>query len=106
MEDIIKKIVDMDRQAQVITHAAQQEKLQAESDIAATVAALREEYLERARRRIQINDETDRTIARQRLERIAAAFEAQSAPLETAFTAGQAEWAQQMAERTIYGVGR
>ena len=96
MENIIKMIVDMDRQAQAITDAAQQEKLSAESEIAAEVAAMRADYLERARRRIDINGETDRTIAEQNWRRQSAIYERQLAPLEERFSVHRAEWAQRI----------
>ena len=64
MEEMIKRIIDMDKKAREITDAAQQEKIDCEKEIAQKAAQLRSEYLERARRRIQVNAETERTLAR------------------------------------------
>ena len=67
MEEMIKRIIDMDRKAQEITEAARREKLESEKELVKRAEALKEEYLDRARRRIQINAETEQTA---RLERL------------------------------------
>ena len=63
MENMIKRIVEMDQKARQITEAAQREKLDSEKEIAEKAAQLRADYLERARRRIQLNSDTERAAA-------------------------------------------
>ena len=50
MEDMIKRILDMDKKAQEITEAAQKEKSAAQEEIGRRAEALKVEYLDRARR--------------------------------------------------------
>ena len=50
MEEMIKRIIDMDRKAQEITEAARREKLESEKELVKRAEALKEEYLDRARR--------------------------------------------------------
>lgn len=92
MEDMIKRIIDMDRKAQEITDAARKEKIEAEKDIASKAQALREEYLARARRRIQINAETDRTLFEQKWRRREKYYEEQAERLESLYAAHHDEW--------------
>lgn len=92
MEDMIKRIVDMDRKAKAITESAQQEKLAAIEDIKARASALREEYLDRARRRIQINAETERTLFEQAWRRKEAAFERQAERLDALYAEKHEQW--------------
>ena len=66
MEEMIKRIIDMDRKAQEITEAARREKLESEKELVKRAEALKEEYLDRARRRIQINAETEQTLLEQK----------------------------------------
>lgn len=66
MEEMIKRIIDMDRKAQEITEAARREKLESEKELFKRAEALKEEYLDRARRRIQINAETEQTLLEQK----------------------------------------
>lgn len=63
MENMIRRIVEMDQKARQITEAAQREKLDSEKEIAEKAAQLRADYLERARRRIQLNSDTERAAA-------------------------------------------
>lgn len=48
MEEMIKRIIDMDRKAQEITEAARREKLESEKELFKRAEALKEEYLDRA----------------------------------------------------------
>lgn len=52
MQDLMKQIVDMDRQARKITDSAQKEKLDSEKEIAKNREEIRDKYLEEAKHRI------------------------------------------------------
>ena len=101
MENMIKRIIDMDRKAQDITDAAQREKLEAEKEIAEKARALKEEYLERARRRIQINSETERTIAEQRWKKREQAYAAQREKLEQTYAARREELVKDIVDNVL-----
>lgn len=92
MEDMIKRIVDMDRKAKEITESARREKLESVEEIKERAAALREEYLDRARRRIQINAETERTLFEQTWRRRAAAFDRYGERLDALYKEKHDEW--------------
>ena len=55
MQDMIKKIVDMDEKAQEITEEAKRSKALSAQEIAETKERIRENYLARARKRIELN---------------------------------------------------
>lgn len=103
MENVLKRIMDMDRQAQKIIDAARQEKLEAERSIARQAEELRENYLERTRRRIQINAENERTILRQNWRRKEAGYQQQKQKMEQTFAEKGDEWAATLADRVIRG---
>lgn len=63
MQDLIKQIVDMDKKAREITDAAQQEKINSEKEILETREKIRNDYLERARKRIAQNEPQERAAA-------------------------------------------
>lgn len=63
MKDLIKQIVDMDRKAREITDAAQLEKVSSEKDVATKREQIRNDYLERARKRIALNEPKERAAA-------------------------------------------
>ena len=84
MEDVIKQIIDMDRKAQQTTEAAQREKLTCEQEIEEKVRALREDYLQKARRRIR-----------------KAHYDEQAAVLEQAYNDHHDEWVEQIVQRVL-----
>ena len=63
MQDLVKQIVDMDRKAREITDAAQLEKVNSAKEIAERRSQIRNDYLERARKRISINEPNERASA-------------------------------------------
>ena len=64
MQDLIKQIVEMDRQAREITDAAQREKVSSEKEVAGKREQIRNDYLERARKRIALNEPSERAAAK------------------------------------------
>lgn len=63
MQDLLKQIVDTDRKAREITDAAQLEKINSEKEIVEKREQIRSEYLERARKRIAMNEPQERAAA-------------------------------------------
>ena len=101
MEEMIKRIIDMDKKAREITEAAQREKLDSEKEIAENAKKLREEYLEKARRRIQVNAETERTLAEQEWRRQKAKYDKQREDLEASYGAHHEEWVKQIVANVL-----
>lgn len=92
MENMIKRIVDMDQKARAITEAARREKLDSEKEIAEKAKQLREDYLDRARRRIQINGEMEKVIAEQAWARRRKFYDKQERQLEESYAAHCGDW--------------
>ena len=63
MQEMIKKILEMDEQARRATEDAAAIKVQAETSIEQQKINIREEYLARAHRRLQKLEETERKMA-------------------------------------------
>ena len=101
MENMIKRIVDMDKKARDITAAARQEKIDCEKEIAQKAKALRAEYLDRARRRIQINAETERTLAQQAWKKQQARYTEQTERLESRFAENKDAWVDAIVARAL-----
>ncbi len=68
MEDMISKIVNMDKKARDITDEAQKSKIDYEHQIILTKEKIKNDYLERAKKRIEINQQTARKKADEQLE--------------------------------------
>ena len=63
MQDLMKQIVEMDRNAREITDSAQLEKVNSEKEILKKREQIRTEYLEKARKRIALNEPKERATA-------------------------------------------
>ena len=77
MQDMIKKIVDMDEKAQEITEEAKRSKALSAQEIAETKERIRENYLARARKRIELNRIQEKNQARQILSDAEKKYEVQ-----------------------------
>lgn len=70
MQDIIKKIIEIDKMAQKLTDEAFELKKEAEISIENDKKILREQYIEKAHERIALNTETEQAFLKQSLEEI------------------------------------
>ncbi len=63
MQDMLKKIIEMDEQARLIKEKAIQEKAATESEILKTKQAIYNDYIDRAKERVKKNLEIDKANA-------------------------------------------
>lgn len=70
MRDMIAKIIEMDKTARDLTQRAQKDKINLENEIKAKKNEIRTEYLERARKRLAINETTERRLAEEQKTKI------------------------------------
>lgn len=63
MQDMIKKIIEMDEEARKLKAQAEQEKLQSEQEVLKAKQQIHEEYLQRARVRAEKNAKTEQEAA-------------------------------------------
>ena len=77
MEEMIRRIIDIDKKAREITDAAYKERLESERTIGDKASKLQDEVLSRARRRIQINKELENVILEQEWEKKKAFYDKQ-----------------------------
>ncbi len=70
MRDMIAKIIEMDKTARDLTQRAQKDKINLENEIKTKKNEIRSEYLERARKRLAINETTERRLAEEQKTKI------------------------------------
>ena len=59
MEDMLSKIIEMDQKASLLTEDAQKTKTQLEQEIVKAKESIYNDYIERARKRIDLNEKAD-----------------------------------------------
>lgn len=70
MRDMISRIIEMDKTARELTQRAQKDKINSEQEIKIKKEEIRNEYLERARKRIAINEKTEQKLAQEQKQSI------------------------------------
>lgn len=101
MQDMIAQIVDMDQKAQSITEEAQREKVKTEQEMVQKREQIREEYLSRARKRIKINEVTERKNAQEQMDSAKQRFDAVAKELDQLYTEKGDQWVSDLVNRVI-----
>ena len=101
MQDMIKKIVDMDEKAQEITEEAKRSKALSAQEIAETKERIRENYLARARKRIELNRIQEKNQARQILGDAEKKYEVQLIKMQELYRQQGGNWVDAIVGRVI-----
>ena len=101
MQDMIKKIVDMDEKAQEITEEAKRSKALSAQEIAETKERIRENYLARARKRIELNRIQEKNQARQILADAEKKSEVQLIKMQELYRQQGGNWVDAIVGRVI-----
>ena len=101
MQDMIKKIVDMDEKAQEITEEAKRSKALSAQEIAETKERIRENYLARARKRIELNRIQEKNQARQILADAEKKYEVQLIKRRELYRQQGGNWVDAIVGRVI-----
>lgn len=101
MQDMIKKIVDMDEKAQEITEEAKRSKDLSAQEIAETKERIRENYLARARKRIELNRIQEKNQARQILADAEKKYEVQLIKMQELYRQQGGNWVDAIVGRVI-----
>ncbi|HIQ80526.1 MAG TPA: hypothetical protein IAD32_04485 [Candidatus Scatavimonas merdigallinarum] len=101
MQDMIAKIVEMDEKARELTAQAQREKATSEQDIVKAKEKIYNDFIERARQRIKINEKTERKIAQDRLENTALAQEECLQAMEALYQQNGDRWIEEIVKQVL-----
>lgn len=101
MQDMIKKIVDMDEKAQEITEEAKRSKALSAQEIAETKERIHENYLARARKRIELNRIQEKNQARQILADAEKKYEVQLIKMQELYRQQGGNWVDAIVGRVI-----
>ena len=101
MEDMLAKIVAMDEMARELTEEANKEKATSEQDIAKAKEDVYNNYIEKARKRIVKNEETERKIAEQKLKEVQQKQKETLEHLEQLYSENCDKWVDDIVDRVI-----
>ncbi|MGN0536836.1 MAG: hypothetical protein ACI4M3_02530 [Acutalibacteraceae bacterium] len=101
MEDMVSKIVEMDKKARDLTAEAQKSKVDYEQDVVVTKEKIKNDFIERALARIKINEQTERENAKKKLEQIEQKNAAIAQNLEKRYADYADAWVEEIVSRVI-----
>lgn len=101
MEDMIAKIVEMDKKAREMNEKAQHEKLDYENEVIAKRESMKNDYLERAKKRIAINRQSAQKKADASLKLIEERDSAVISRLNSVYEENCGRWVDEIVERVI-----
>lgn len=103
MQDIIKKIIEIDRMAQKMTDESNALRDEAERAIESDKKKLRESYIERARHRISVIGETEEGFLKQGLDDIQKHYADVAEKLNEVYAAKRQGWVDEIYTKVIGG---
>lgn len=101
MQDIIQKIIEIDHMAQKLTDETIEMRKEAEASIENDKKKLREEYIEKARKRIGQNKEIEETFLQQSLRDIDARYVQIEDRLRKTYDEKHTQWAEAIYNRVL-----
>ncbi|MBQ7966038.1 MAG: hypothetical protein IJ331_08155 [Ruminococcus sp.] len=99
MQDMLKRIIEMDEQARLVKEQAKKEKAATEQEIIETKKKIYDEYIERAKDRVRKNLEVDKANAEKEWEVKKAQHQVLSDNLDKMYSENHDLWVEQIVTR-------
>lgn len=101
MENMIAKIIEMDKKARDLTDEAQKSKISYENEILKTKEKIKNDYLARAKDRIEINKQTAQKKANARLSEIEEKNSILIKKLDSSYSENGDKWVDEIVQRVV-----
>ncbi|MBE6823783.1 MAG: hypothetical protein E7513_00390 [Ruminococcaceae bacterium] len=103
MQDMLKKIIEMDEQARLVKEKAQLEKAATEKEIIETKKKIYDDYIERAKERVKKNLEVDKANAQKEWELTKAKHHSAMVQLDAMYEQNCDKWVDKIVDSVING---
>lgn len=101
MQNMLKKIIEMDEQARLVKEQAIKDKAATEQEIIETKKKIYNDYIDRAKDRVRKNLEVDRANAEKEWEKAQAKNQETLVNLDKMYSENHDMWVNQIVERVI-----
>ena len=101
VKDMIARIIEMDKAARDLTQRAQKDKINLENEIKIKKDEIRNEYLERARKRLAVNENTERKLAEEQKLKIISNCENISHSLDKLYDQNGDAWVDSIVKNVL-----
>jgi len=103
VQDMLKKIIEMDEQARLVKEKAQLEKAATEKEIIETKKKIYDDYIERAKERVKKNLEVDKANAQKEWELTKAKHHSAMVQLDAMYEQNCDKWVDKIVDSVING---
>ncbi len=101
MKDLLTKIIETDEQARKIEAQAKAEKLQSEQEVEALREQIYNDYIKRAKERIEKNTAVDKAQAEERISQYAEATEEKKQAMRRLYEENKDAWVDTIVSRAL-----
>lgn len=101
MQDLLKKIIEMDEQARRIEQQAKSEKEKSEAEVEQLREKIYSDYIERAKERVEKNISIDETHAEEKIAAYAESAEKAKADMSALYAENKDKWVSEIVSRTL-----
>ena len=101
MQDLLKKIIEMDEQARKIEQQAKSEKLKSEEEVEALRRKIYDDYIERARDRVEKNIAVDEQHAKERIDDCIKETEEKKRAMRRRYADNKDAWVDEIVKRAL-----
>ena len=101
MQDLLKKIIEMDEQARKIEQEAKLEKIKSEEEVEQLRVKMYNEYIEKAKDRVEKNIAVEQAHAKERLEAYEAQIESAKSEMRRIYDEKKEKWVGEIVKRAL-----
>lgn len=101
MQDMLKKIIQMDEQARKLSEQSKQHKIDSEQEIEALRRSIYEDYIARAKERIELNISVDKQLSDERLKQYANMTEQKKSDMQQLYREHKDEWVDSIVSNVL-----
>lgn len=101
MQDLLKKIIEMDEQARIIEREVEKEKIKSEEEIDRLRVQIYNDYIDRAKDRIEKNIAVDKAQAQERLNKYKARTDEKKNTMRRLYEENKDGWVEEIVSRSL-----
>lgn len=101
MQDLLKRIIEMDEQARKIEKEAESEKIKSEEEVDKLRVQIYNDYIERAKERIEKNIAVDKAQAQERLNEYRAQTDEKKSTMRRLYEDNKERWVEEIVNRSL-----
>ena len=101
MQDLLKKIIEMDEQARKVEQQAKSEKLKSEEEVEKLREQIYNDYIDRAKARVEKNISVEENRAQEYLKAYAERIDSAKKEMHSVYETNRDQWVDEIVKRSL-----